>query len=69
MSKVTLISKDVLSKAIGFTINGLASTFSYMASPNAHSTVKTFKDDLEQMDIELKLKLVRVIKLVIKLKT
>lgn len=55
---VTLISKDVVSKAIGYTIDGLASTFSYMASPSAHSTVKTFKDDLEQLDIELKLKLV-----------
>ena len=55
---VTLISKDVVSKAIGLTIDGLTHTFTYMASPSAHATVKTVKNDLEELDIELKLKLV-----------
>jgi hypothetical protein len=55
---VTLISKDVVSRAIGLTVDGLTHTLTYMASPSAHATVKTFKDDLEELDIELKLKLV-----------
>lgn len=55
---VSLISKDVISRAISLTVDGLSNTLSYMALPNVHSTVRTLKDDLEELDIELKLKLV-----------
>jgi hypothetical protein len=55
---VLLLSKDILSKVIGVGISGIEYTFSYMTSSNANVYIKKYKDDLEILDIELKLKLI-----------
>ena len=54
----SLISKDILSKVIGVGISGIEYTFGYMTSSNANVYIKKYKNDLEVLDIELKLKLI-----------
>lgn len=54
----SLISKDILSKVIGVGISGIEYIFGYMTSSNANVYIKKYKNDLEVLDIELKLKLI-----------
>jgi hypothetical protein len=54
---ISLISKDLLGKVINLGISGIEYTFSYMTSSDANVYIKKYKDDLEVLDIELKLKL------------
>lgn len=54
----TLIGTDILSKFVNLSLNGLSTTFTYFASPNVKASLEKYHDDLEQLDIELKLKLV-----------
>ena len=43
---ISLLSKDVLSKVVGVGISGIEYTFVYMASSNANTYIKKYKDDL-----------------------
>ncbi len=57
---VKVLGTDVLGKVIGLTINGLGTTFTYMASANSNEIINKYKNELETLDIELKLKLVEL---------
>lgn len=55
---VTLIGTDILSKVVNLSLNGLGTTFNYMTSTNTKALLERYHQDLEMLDIELKLKLV-----------
>ena len=54
---VTLISKDVLSTIVHASITSLGNIYTFMSNSNC-IIIQKYKDQLEIMDIELKLKIV-----------
>lgn len=59
ISIITFVSSDVLGKLIGVTIQGIGTTISYLSQSNENLVIKRYQDDLESLDIELKLKLIQ----------
>jgi hypothetical protein len=55
---LTLTSTDLLGKLINVTLSGLTTTFVYMSASNENTTIKNYYDDLEDLDIQLKLSLI-----------
>jgi len=60
VSVIKIIGTDVLGKVIGVSLNGLNTAFTFMASANSNYIIQKYKDELEILDIELKLKLVEI---------
>ena len=54
----TIFSSEMLTKAVSISISGLTNSLALMAMSDANSQIKNYKEELELMDIELKLKLV-----------
>jgi hypothetical protein len=59
-SVISLISADVIKKVIHMSLNSLEFTFNYMISNNTNISIKKYQDDLEILDIHLKLKLIDI---------
>ena len=59
-SVISLISADVIKKVIHMSLNSLEFTFNYMVSNNTNISIKKYQDDLEILDIHLKLKLIDI---------
>lgn len=57
-SIISLVSTDILGKIISLGLDGIQLTFSYITSSNANKSIKKYQEDLEILDIELKLKFV-----------
>lgn len=55
---ISVVSTDILSKVINLSLASLEHTFSYLTSSNLTSSIKKYQDDLELLDIDLKLKLI-----------
>ncbi len=55
---ISTISTDLLSKVINLSLTGLEHTVSYMTSTNSITSIKKYQDDLELLDINLKLQLI-----------
>lgn len=54
-----LITGEITSKTVGFTINALSNTLSFMTTVSEDSVIKKYKDELEVIDIEFKLKIIQ----------
>ena len=55
---VTFLSTEVVSKVIAVSLSGLSNIYTYMGSSSESIIINKYKNELEIMDIELKLKLV-----------
>jgi hypothetical protein len=55
----TMLSKDILNKTIDYSIIGLSNTFAYFSESNENVMIQKYQEELENLDIELKLKLIR----------
>ena len=54
-----LITGEITSKTVGFTINALSGTLSYMTSISEDLIIKKYREELEVIDIEFKLKIIQ----------
>jgi hypothetical protein len=57
---ISIISTDILSKIINISLNGLHFTFNYITSSNANTSIKKYQENLQILDIELKLRLIDI---------
>lgn len=55
---VTLLSTEVVGKIVSVSLTGLSNIYTYMGSSSENVIINKYKNELEIMDIELKLKLV-----------
>jgi Na+/phosphate symporter len=55
---ITLLSTEVVGKLVSVSLSGLSNIYSYMGSSSENVIINKYKNELEIMDIELKLKLV-----------
>ena len=58
LSVVLLLSKEVVSKAVSVSLVGLTNIFTYMSTSSENLIINRYKNELEILDVELKLKLV-----------
>ena len=58
LSVVLLLSKEVVSKAVSVSLVGLTNIFTYMSTSSENLIINKYKNELEILDVELKLKLV-----------
>jgi hypothetical protein len=58
LSVVLLLSKEVVSKAVSVSVLGLTNIFTYMSTSSENLIINKYKNELEILDVELKLKLV-----------
>ena len=55
---LTITSTEFLGKLINGTLTGLSTTFLYMSISSENTSIKKYHDELEEMDIKLKLTLI-----------
>ena len=55
---LSLTSTDLLGKLINVTLTGLSTTFLYMSDFNENTSIKKYYEELEELDIQLKLLLI-----------
>jgi hypothetical protein len=54
-----LVTGEITSKTVGFTINALSNTLSYMTSVSEDEIIRKYRDELETIDVEFKLKIIQ----------
>jgi hypothetical protein len=54
-----LITGEITSKTVGFTINALSNTLSYMTTISEDEIIRRYRDELETIDVEFKLKIIQ----------
>lgn len=55
---VTLFGTEVIGKAVSLSLSGLSNIYSYMGTSSENIIINKYKNELELLDIELKLRLV-----------
>ena len=54
-----LITGEITSKTVGFTMHALSNTLSYMTTISEDEVIRKYKEELEVIDIEFKLKIIQ----------
>jgi hypothetical protein len=55
---LTITGTDLLGKIINVTLTGISTTFLYMSVSSENTSIKKYQDELEELDIQLKLALI-----------